>query len=125
MLLPPRRSDLDAYMERFFKSIKSECLSRKIFFGEKSLRREVREFIVHYHAERKHQGLDNKLISLVDEVGNGDGSLPRRERLGGMLKNYYREATYPCLVGWSSGGPPGFGNRTSGGLPGPVRKRWS
>lgn len=92
LLLPPRSPDLNAYIERFIKSIKSECLSRMIFFGEKSLRQAVREFIAHYHAERNHQGLDNKIIKPVHEVGSCDGSISCRERLGGMLKYYYREA---------------------------------
>ena len=91
-LLPPRSPDLNAYMERFIKSIKSECLSRLIFFGEKSLRQAVEEFIAHYHAERNHQGLENKLINPVQEVGSRAGTIHCRERLGGMLKYYYREA---------------------------------
>jgi len=92
LLLPPRSPNLNTYMERFIKSIKSECLSRMIFFGDKSLRRAVREFIAHYHAERNHQGLDNKLIDPNHKVGSCDGSISCRERLGGMLKYYYREA---------------------------------
>ena len=66
--LPPRSPNLNAWIERFMRSIKSECLDRMIFFGEDSLRRAVREYLVHYHAERNHQGL------------------------GGMLRYYHREA---------------------------------
>jgi transposase InsO family protein len=92
LLLPPRSPDLNAYVERFIRSIKSECLSGMIFFGEKSLRRAVHEYLAHYHAERNHQGLDNKLISTVQGAVSSDGSIFCRERLGGMLKYYYREA---------------------------------
>jgi hypothetical protein len=63
-----------------------------IFFGEKSLRQAVREFLAHYHAERNHQGLDNELINPDLDVGSCEGSVSCRERLGGMLNYYYREA---------------------------------
>ena len=56
-------ANLNAYAERFVRSIKDECLNRMIFIGEASLRRAVREFMAHYHAERGHQGLGNRLIS--------------------------------------------------------------
>ena len=63
-----------------------------ISFGEKSLRRAVNEFIEHYHGERNHQGLDNEIIEPGDEVGAVAGKIGCRERLGGMLKYYYRDA---------------------------------
>ena len=74
------------------RSLKSESLDRMIFFGEKSLRRAVTEFLRHYHAERNHQGLDNELIEPGDEVGAVAGKIACRERLGGMLRYYYRDA---------------------------------
>ena len=63
-----------------------------ILFGEGSLRKTIREFVAHYHRERNHQGLGNRLI-IPDEThaGNG-GTIQRRERLGGMLNYYYRLA---------------------------------
>jgi transposase InsO family protein len=77
-------------MERFHLSIKSECLDRMIFFGERSLRRAVVEYISHYHEERNHQGLQNELIEPVDSIGSQAGKIECRERLGGLLKYYYR-----------------------------------
>ena len=74
------------------KSLKSEALSRMIFFGEKSLRRAVIAFLEHYHAERNHQGLDNQFIEPDKEVGQAAGKIECRERLGGLLRYYYREA---------------------------------
>jgi putative transposase len=56
--LPPRSPNLNAYAERFVRTIKEGCLERMIFFGEDSLRTAIREFIAHYHFERNHQGLD-------------------------------------------------------------------
>ena len=60
--LPPRSPNLNAYAERFVRSIKQSCLERLILFGETSLRTAVQSFVVHYHSERNHQGLDNRLI---------------------------------------------------------------
>jgi len=83
---------LNAYVERFMRSLKSESLDRLIFFGAKSLRRAVVSYLRHYHAERNHQGLENKLIHPYDEVGRVVGKVECRERLGGMLRYYYRNA---------------------------------
>ena len=60
--LPPRSPNLNAHAERFVRTIKEGCIERMIFFGEDSLRNAIREFVAHYHLERKHQGLDNRLI---------------------------------------------------------------
>ena len=92
LLLPPRSPNLNAYIERFMRSLKSEALSRMIFFGEKSLRHAVTVFLEHYHAERNHQGLANELILPGDKVGMTAGKIECRERLGGMLKYYHRDA---------------------------------
>jgi hypothetical protein len=59
--LPPRSRNLNAFAERFVRSIKEECLSRMIFFGPASLQHAVRQFMAHYHSERNHQGLHNRL----------------------------------------------------------------
>ena len=92
VLLPPKSPNLNAHLERFFRSLKEEALERMIFFGEKSLRNAIREFVLHYHAERNHQGLDNKIIEPGNEVGRGEAEILCRERLGGMLRYYYRDA---------------------------------
>ena len=59
---PPMSPNLNAYAERFVRSIKDECLDRMIFVGQESLRRAVTEYMEHYHSERNHQGLENRLI---------------------------------------------------------------
>src|SRR5712691_583164 len=70
--VPPRSPNLNAYAERFVRTIKESCLDRIIFVGEGSLWRAVREFIEHYHHERNHQGLGNQLILPVGgEMGGG------------------------------------------------------
>ncbi len=90
--LPYRSPNLNAHVERFVLSIKSECLDRMIFFGEQSLRRAVAEFVRHYHGERNHQGLGNGLIEPKESIGDRQGPVQVRQRLGGMLNYYYREA---------------------------------
>ena len=90
--LPPRSPNLNPHMERYIRSLKEECLDRMILFGEKSLRRAIQEFLSHYHAERNHQGLNNGLIDPENEIGHVRGRIECRERLGGMLRYYYREA---------------------------------
>ena len=90
--LPPRSPILNAYAERFVRSIKESCLDRMIFFGEGSLWTAVQNFVAHYHSERNHQGLANKLISQELSHLGGTGEVQRRERMGGMLNYYYRAA---------------------------------
>ena len=90
--LPPMSPNLNAYAERFVRSIKDECLNRMIFIGQASLRRAVAEYIQHYHLERNHQGLGNRLICAPACVAANDGPVCRNARLGGMLNFYYREA---------------------------------
>jgi len=60
--LPARSPNLNAFAERWVKSVKDECLSKLILFGEASLRRTLREYLVHYDAERNHQGKGNVLL---------------------------------------------------------------
>ncbi len=90
--LPARSPNLNAFVERFMRSLKSECLSRMIFFGGNSLRDAVRQYLTHYHEERNHQGLGNRLIAPDLSVGMDAGKIRCRERIGGLLKYYYRDA---------------------------------
>jgi len=91
--LPPRSPNLNAYAERWVRSVKEECLSRLILFGEASLWHALHEYGEHYHCERNHQGKGNVLLfpsSKADE--RRTGSIHGRERLGGLLKYYEYEA---------------------------------
>ncbi len=90
--LPARSPNLNAYAERFVRTIKENCLNRMIFFGEKSLRRAINEFVEYYHHERNHQGLSNHQIDPLADVGALNGHVACRERLGGVLRYYYRDA---------------------------------
>ena len=90
--LPARSPNLNAYAERFVRSIKSECLSKIIPLGERHLRLVVSEYAEHYHLERNHQGLGNRLIERSRGRPNDLGRVACRERLGSVLNFYYREA---------------------------------
>lgn len=92
--LPARSPNLNAHAERWVRSIKEECLSTLILFGENSLRRVVSEFLEHYHQERNHQGKNNVLLfpaPALLEPGRRPG-IHCRERLGGLLRYYSRAA---------------------------------
>jgi len=90
--LPPRSPNLNAFAERFVRSVKEECLNRMIFFGQASLRRAIAQYVTHYHCERNHQGLGNRLLRPVADTRGLHHPVRRRERLGGMLSYYYRLA---------------------------------
>jgi transposase InsO family protein len=91
--LPPRSPNLNAYAERWVRSVKEECLSRFILFGECSLSQILTEYVAHYHQERPHQGKGNMvLLPSPDQAPARQGPLQCRERLGGLLKYYARDA---------------------------------
>ena len=90
--LPYRSPNLNAYAERFVRSIKDECLNRMILFGERSLRKATREYAAHYHRERNHQGIDNRLIEPHNQVESASSAIECVQRLGGMLRFYHRAA---------------------------------
>ena len=90
--LPARSPNLNAHAERWVRSVKEECLSRLILFGEASLRRALSEFTMHYHAERNHQGKGNVLLFPVTTDSRHVGPVQCRERLGGLLRYYHRQA---------------------------------
>jgi transposase InsO family protein len=90
--LPPRSPNLNAHAERFVRSIKEECLDRMILFGEGSLRRALKEYLAHYHRERNHQGLDNRLVERDRRMSPFSPPVVCSERLGGPLRYYNRQA---------------------------------
>ena len=90
--LPARSPNLNAYAETFVLSIRSESLNRIVPLGENHLRWAIQEFMNHYHGERNHQGLDGKLIDPDETARRTEGRVACRERLGGLLSYYYREA---------------------------------
>jgi homeodomain-containing protein/integrase-like protein len=92
VLLPPRSPHLNAYAERWVRSVKEECLSRLILFGEASLRHVLTQYVEHFYHERNHQGKDNVLLFPIISDTARQGPMPCRERLGGLLQYYTCEA---------------------------------
>ena len=90
--LPARSPNLNAYAERWVRSVKEECLSKIILFGERSLRRALNEYVTHYHAERNHQGKSNVLLFRRVTQTRLEEPVRCRERLGGLLNYYHQEA---------------------------------
>jgi transposase InsO family protein len=92
--LPARSPNLNSFAERWVRSVKEECLSKLILFGERSLRRALQQYVVHYHEERNHQGKENLILFPLKREGARDrkAAVRCRERLGGLLKYYEREA---------------------------------
>lgn len=82
--------NMNAFAERWIRSIKTECLSKMIFFGVRSLEHAIQNYADHYHAERSHQGLGNELIR--GDAANKVGDVKVRQRLGGLLQYYHRHA---------------------------------
>ncbi len=91
--LPPRSPSLNAYAERFVRSIKEECPDRVVVLGENHLRFLVQGYVEHHHDERNHQGLDNQLLSRAPPAASQEVVVQRRERIGGLLNYYHREAS--------------------------------
>jgi transposase InsO family protein len=93
LALPARCPNLNAYAERWVRSVKEECLSKVILLGERSLRRALNEYVEHYHAERNHQGKGNVLLFPRDtDIRHEPQPVQCRERLGGLLRYYHQEA---------------------------------
>jgi putative transposase len=88
---PWRAPNANAHAERFVRSIKHECLDRVIPLGERHFQQTVSEYVVHYHQERNHQGLGNRLIDGI-VPNRGRRRIRRRQRLGGLLTYYERTA---------------------------------
>jgi putative transposase len=92
-VLPPRSPNLNAYAERWVRSIKEECLSRLILFGEASLCHALTQYVEHFHHERNHQGKGTGLLfPAVSQDTARQGPIQCHERLGGLLKYYAHEA---------------------------------
>ena len=92
IVLPPRSPNLNAHCERFVRSIKEEALDRMVMMGAPALSYVIHQYLAHYHAERNHQGLANRLIAAEPDLGSHSDPVRRRERLGGLLRYYYRDA---------------------------------
>jgi putative transposase len=92
LALPARSPNLNAYAERWVRSVKEECLSKVILFGERSLWRALSEYVDHYHEERTHQGKGSVPLFPRNRGLDREQRVQCRERLGGLLRYYHQEA---------------------------------
>jgi hypothetical protein len=92
--LPSQSPNLNSFCERWVLSIKSDCISGLILFGEESLRLALKEYIIHYHQERNHQRKENRLLFPAQDFDfvKKEGKIVCQSRLGGVLIYYYKTA---------------------------------
>ena len=90
--LPARSPNLNAYTERWVRSVKDEALSRLILVGERCLRHALTEYVAHDHEERPYQGKSNVALMPTAYASQREGPIGCRERLGALLKYYHRSA---------------------------------
>jgi hypothetical protein len=87
-----RAPNMNAYVERFVQAIEQECLDQFIIFGTGHFDHVCKEYVEHYHTERPHQAMGNAPLIAPSSPAPGDRKVVCRERLGGVLRHYYREA---------------------------------
>ena len=90
--LPPQSPNLNAFAERWVRSVKDECLGQLILFGERSPRHALQEYLAHHQHERNHQRLANVIPFPDERAQDQDGTIRKSERLGGLLNFYHRAA---------------------------------
>ena len=83
---------MNAYVERFVQAVGQECLDKLIVFGPAHLDHVLGEYLAYYHEERPHQGKGNVPLAPQPTTLSAGGDVACRERLGGLLRHYYREA---------------------------------
>jgi putative transposase len=92
IVLPARSPNLNAHGERLVRSIEEKTLDQLRLLSERSLSSVIHQYVAHSHAERNHQGLANQRMAPEPDLGSQSGQVRRRERLGGLLHDYYRDA---------------------------------
>lgn len=89
VMLPPQSPNLNAFAERWVRSVRQQCLSKLILFGEAALRRALTEYTEHYHRERNHQRKENVLLFPAPADRRAPAThVDCRPRLGGLLRYY-------------------------------------
>jgi len=83
---------MNAFAERWAQTVQVECLDHFVVLGEAHLRYLVSEYVAYFNTERPHQAMDNCLLTGSVEGAPAEGEILCRERLGGLLRHYYRQA---------------------------------
>jgi transposase InsO family protein len=88
--IPFEAPNANAIAERWVRSIQEECLDKLIILNERHLRRVLTEYLVYYNTRRPHQSLDQD--SPLGLTMSTEGPIRYRNVLGGIIRDYYREA---------------------------------
>jgi len=88
---PYRSPTADADAERWVRSVREECLDHLLIVNEAHLRRVLIAYTGHYNHARPHQGLGQQ-TPVPDDRPWGVGPVRCRDVLGGLIREYDREA---------------------------------
>ena len=88
---------MNAYAERFVRTVRAECTDRMLIAGERHLRAILSEYIGHYNTGRSHQGHGMGLRAPDDDPDVIAFPVPadriqRRARLAGLINEYQQAA---------------------------------
>ena len=86
---PIRAPQANAYAERFVRTVRTECLDHLLIIGRRHLERVLRIYLQHYTTERPHRGLALQTPE-APQLKSPGGHVQRRDRLGGLIHEYYR-----------------------------------
>jgi putative transposase len=89
---PVRRPQANAYAERFVRTVRAECLDWLLIVGRRHLEHILRTYIQHYNRERPHRGLALHPPQRRAPALSRQGDVQRRDRLGGLVHEYYKAA---------------------------------
>jgi putative transposase len=88
---PVQTPNANAFAERWIRSVREECLDKLLILGERHLERVLTTYVAYYNRARPHQGIDQQCPVPLESAAR-DGSIERRDLLGGVLHDYYRRA---------------------------------
>jgi transposase InsO family protein len=89
---PVRAPKANAIAERFVRTVRAECLDWLLFLNRRHLERVLRVYVDHYNAQRPHRALKLHLPEPERPAPTPIGAVRRRDRLGGLIHEYYRAA---------------------------------
>jgi len=78
--LPPQSPNLNAFAQRWVRSVKDQCLDQMILLGQRALEHLLQQYVAHHHTERNHRGLDHLIPFPENRAGPGTGTIVKSER---------------------------------------------
>ncbi len=89
---PVRAPKANAIAERFVRTVRAECLDWLLILNRRHLERLLRVYVDHYNTQRPHRALKLQPPEPEPESQSAAGEVRRRDRLGGLIHEYYRAA---------------------------------